>query len=74
MQKWADRYFGPLVHCPLIPILILILRNSELRKSEMRKSELRKSELQESKLRNCEWQNSELRHTVVYSENSKIPD
>jgi hypothetical protein len=69
MQKWADHYFDPLVHCPLIPILILILRNSELRKSEMRKSEL-----QESKLRNCEWQNSELRQAVVYSENSEIAD
>jgi hypothetical protein len=47
----------------LIPILILILRKSELRNSELRNSELWNSEL-----RNSEQRNGKLCHAVDYSE------
>jgi hypothetical protein len=52
----------------LIPILVLILRNSELRNSELLNSELRNNELQNSEMWNSELRNSELRHAVDYSE------
>jgi hypothetical protein len=54
----------------LIPILILILWNSELWNSELRNSKLRNSELRNSEPRNSELRNSKLWHAVDYSENS----